>query len=189
ERQGLATGIGDDVAVLEDGRVVTQDTLVEGVHFRLDWMSWRGLGSKAPAGNLRDLPPGGAEPGALLLRLGPPAEAPVGQVLELYTGLAEPGVAVVGGDTTRADRTYLTVTAIGRSDRVPGRAGARPGDALVVTGPLGASAAGYYALRAGTRGAAADAHLRPPIRLAEGRGPAHGAHATPWLSERASSAR
>jgi thiamine-monophosphate kinase len=183
ERRGLATGIGDDVAVLQDGRVVTQDTLVEGVHFRLDWMSWRDLGYKAAAVNLSDLAAAGAEPEALLVSLGLPSKTPVEDVLELYTGLAEPGVDVVGGDTTRADRTYLTVTAIGRSDRVPGRAGARPGDTLVVTGPLGASAAGYYALRDGIRGPAADAHLRPPIRLAEGRELARVAHAMLDLSD------
>ncbi len=183
ERHGLATGIGDDVAVLPEGRVVTQDTLVEGVHFRLDWTSWRDLGYKAAAVNLSDLAAAGAEAEALLVSLGLPGETPVENVLELYAGIAEPGVDVVGGDTSRADRTFLTVTAIGRSERVPGRAGARPGDTLVVTGPLGASAAGYYALRAGIRAPAAAAHLRPPIRLAEGRELARVAHAMLDLSD------
>jgi thiamine-monophosphate kinase len=64
-------------------------------------------------------------------------------VLELYTGLNERGVAVRGGDTTRADLIVLAVTALGRSARVPGRAGARPGDLVVVTGPLGAAGAGF----------------------------------------------
>ena len=45
-------------------------------------------------------------------------------MLELYAGLNEPGIPVVGGDTTRADRLVLSVTALGRSERVPGRAGA-----------------------------------------------------------------
>ena len=64
-------------------------------------------------------------------------------MLELYEGIAEPGVPVVGGDTTRADGSCLSVTALGRSERVPGRAGARPGDLLVVTGPLGAAGAAF----------------------------------------------
>jgi thiamine-monophosphate kinase len=66
-------------------------------------------------------------------------------VLELYVGLNERGVAVRGGDTTRADRVVLSVTALGRADRVPGRAGARPGDLVVVTGPLGAAGAAFRA--------------------------------------------
>src|SRR5207253_2720232 len=54
ERRGLAHEIGDDAAQL-DGFVITQDALVEGVHFRLDWISWRDLGFRAAAVNLSDL--------------------------------------------------------------------------------------------------------------------------------------
>jgi thiamine-monophosphate kinase len=50
---------------------------------------------------------------------------------------------VRGGDTTRADRVLLSVTALGRADRIPGRAGAQPGDAVVLTGPLGAAGAAF----------------------------------------------
>ncbi len=48
-----------------------------------------------------------------------------------------------GGDTTRADRVVLSVTALGRSERVPGRAGAQPGDLVVVTGPLGGTGVAF----------------------------------------------
>jgi thiamine-monophosphate kinase len=187
ERLGLAARIGDDVAVLPEGRVVTQDTLVEDVHFRLDWTSWKDLGYKAVAVNLSDLAAAGAEPEALLVSLGLSPQTHVEDVLELYAGLNEPGVAVIGGDTTRAERVIVTVTAIGRSERVPGRAGAEPGDVLVVTGPLGGSAAGYYALRDGAAGQLADAHRRPPIRIAEGRQLARWAHAMLDLSDGLSS--
>ena len=93
--------------------------------------------------------------------------------MELYEGLAETGVPVIGGDTTAAEALVLSVTAIGRSDRVPGRAGAEPGDALVVTGPLGA---GGVAFREGR-------YVRPPLRLAEGRTLARTAHAMLDLSD------
>lgn len=177
ERRGLATGIENDAAELAGGLVVTQDALVEGVHFRLDWTSWRDLGYKAAAVNLSDLAASGAEPEALVVTLAAPPGALLSDIVELYEGLVEPGVPVRGGDTVAADRLSVGVTALGRSNRVPGRGGARPGDTLVVTGPLGASAAGLEALRAGIDHPLVESHLRPPIRLAEGRSLARHAHA------------
>lgn len=183
ERRRLAHRIDGDVAELPGLRVVTQDALLEGVHFRLEWTTWRDLGYKAAAVNLSDLAAAGAEPEALVVSLGLPGETRVEDVVALYEGIAETGVAVVGGDTSRAERVYLSVTALGRSDRVPGRAGARPGDVLVVTGPLGASAAGYLCLRDGVASPLVHAHLRPPLRLREGRALARQAHAMLDLSD------
>jgi thiamine-monophosphate kinase len=142
ERLGLAQGIEHDAAVV-DGVVATQDALVEGVHFRFDLLSWGELGARAAAVNISDLAASGADPLALLVAVGLPAETELDDVLELYAGLNERGVPVRGGDTTRADRVLLSVTALGRAERVPGRAGARPGDAIVVTGPLGAAGAAF----------------------------------------------
>jgi thiamine-monophosphate kinase len=158
EKRGLAKQIEHDAAQV-DGLVVTQDALVEGVHFRLDWISWRDLGWRAAAVNLSDLAACGAEPLGLVVTLGAPGTTDLDDVLELYEGMGETGIAVVGGDTTRADSTILSVTALGRSERVPGRAGARPGDLLVVTGPLGAAGAAFRAGR----------YIRPPLRLEEGK--------------------
>jgi len=147
--------------------VATQDALVEDVHFKLAWTTHRELGYKAAAVNLSDLAASGAEPLALLVTLGAPGETELEDVLELYAGLNEPGFPVVGGDTTRAERLYLSVTALGRSERVPGRAGARPGDQVLVTGSLGAAGAAFRRGR----------HARPPLRLDEGRRLASVAHA------------
>jgi thiamine-monophosphate kinase len=169
ERRGLARGIEHDAAELAGGVVVTQDALVEDVHFRLAWTSWRDLGYKAAAVNLSDLAASGADPEALIVSLGLPRETELADVVELYEGLGEPGVPIVGGDTTAAERVYLSVTAVGRSERVPGRAGARPGDLIVVTGPLGGSGAGFAALHDGRESPHVRAHLRPPLRLEEGR--------------------
>ncbi len=166
ERRGLVHGIENDTAQVA-GAVVTQDALVEGVHFRLDWITWRDLGFRAAAVNLSDLAAAGATPEGLIVTLGAPPETRVEDVLELYEGLAEAGVPVVGGDTTRAGSLVVSVTAVGRSVRVPGRGGARPGDLLVVTGPLGAAGAAFR------RGA----YVRPPLRLEEGRRLAAAAHA------------
>jgi thiamine-monophosphate kinase len=167
ERRGLARGIEHDAAQLEGGLVVTQDALVEGVHFHLAWTSHRELGYKAAAVNLSDLAASGATAEALLVTLGAPGETEFDDLIELYAGLNEPGVPVVGGDTTRAGQLYLSVTAVGRSERVPGRDGARPGDLAVVTGPLGAAGVAFREER----------HARPPLRLEEGRSLARVAHA------------
>jgi thiamine-monophosphate kinase len=185
ERRGLARGQDAEGAVLAGGVVVTQDTLVEGVHFRREWTSWRDLGYKAAAVNLSDLAALGAEPEALLVALALPADVEPDAVAELYEGLNEPGVPVAGGDTTHAGVLVLTVTAVGASERVPGRAGARPGDVLVVTGPLGGAAAGLYALREGLLGfdELVERHRRPPLRLEEGRRLARVAHAVIDLSD------
>jgi thiamine-monophosphate kinase len=185
ERRGLARGLDAEGAVLAGGVVVTQDALVEGVHFRREWTSWRDLGWKAAAVNLSDLAALGAEPEALLVSLALPVETELSAVVEFYEGLAEPGVPVTGGDTTRSDQLVLAVTAVGRSERVPGRAGAVPGDLLVVTGPLGGAAAGLHALREGLNGfeELVARHRRPPLRLEEGRRLARVAHAQIDLSD------
>ncbi len=167
ERRGLATGIENDAAQLGDGLVVTQDSLVEGVHFRLDWLSWRDLGFRAAAANVSDLSASGAEPEGLLVSFGAPSSVRLEDALELYAGIVEAGVPVIGGDTTRAELVVLSVTALGRSERVPGRGGAEAGDSLVVTGPLGAAGAAFRR----------SSFVRPPLRIAEGRRLGAVAHA------------
>ena len=155
ERRGLIVGVEHDAAVI-DGLVVTQDTLVEGVHFRFDLLDWQELGYRAAAVNISDLAASGAEPLALLVSFaGPDLDGAVA----LYEGLAEAGVPVRGGDTARAMEVVLTVTALGRSERVPGRAGARAGNVVVVTGPLGAAGVGFREGRL----------PRPPSRVDEGK--------------------
>ena len=167
ERRGLARRIENDAAEVGDGLVVTQDALVEGVHFRLDWSSWREVGYKAAAVNLSDLAASGAEPLGLVVTLALPVETELERVLELYEGIAEAGAEVIGGDTSSADKLVLSVTALGRSERVPGRGGAQPGNLLVLTGPLGAAGAAFREGRM----------ARPPLRLVEGKRLARHAHA------------
>ena len=158
ESRRLIEGTEHDAALLAGGLVVTQDALVEGVHFRLDWLSWRELGFRAAAVNISDLSACAARPEALLVTLALPGDVEVDDVVALYEGLVETGVPVRGGDTTRAGQVVVSVTAFGRSERVPGRAGARPGDRIVVTGPLGAAGAAFREGR----------YLRPPLRVEEG---------------------
>jgi thiamine-monophosphate kinase len=169
EARGLIVGVEHDAAQI-DGLVVTQDTLVEGVHFRFGLIGWHELGYRAAAVSLSDLAASGAEPLALVVSLAAPT---LDHAVEFYEGIAETGVPVRGGDTTRADAVTVTVTALGRADRVPGRAGARPGDLLVVSGALGAAGAAFRAGRL----------AQPPIRLDEGRRLAKVAHAMVDISD------
>jgi thiamine-monophosphate kinase len=173
ERRGLAQHIEHDAAQLDGGVVVTQDALVDGVHFRLDWLSWRDLGWRAAVVNLSDLAASGADPDGLIVTIALPGETDLADVIELYEGIAETGVPVIGGDTTASEQIVLSITAIGRSERVPGRAGARPGDQLIVTGPLGGAGAAFRE----------QAFVRPPLRLDEGRELAVHAHAMLDLSD------
>lgn len=165
ERRGLVHGIENDATRLDGGLVVTQDALVEDVHFRLDDISWRDLGFRAAAVNLSDLAASGARPTGLVVSLAAPPDTALEDVVELYEGIAETGVRVVGGDTTRAPQLVVSITALGYAERTPGRGGAQPGDLLVVTGPLGGRP------------------VRPPIRIEEGTRLARHAHAMLDLSD------
>lgn len=164
-------GPGDDAAVVAvpDGRVVaTTDLLVEGVHFRRDWSSGYDVGRKAAAANLADVMAMGATGTALLVGLSAPPDLPVDWALALADGLRDEaelvGAVVVGGDTTSGERIVVAVTALGDlADRAPvTRAGAQPGDVVVVAGRLGWSAAGLALLQAGEGdGELVEAHRRP----------------------------
>jgi thiamine-monophosphate kinase len=172
ERRGLIVGVEHDATVV-GGLVVTQDALVEGVHFLLDRLTWRELGFRAAAVNISDLAASGALPEGLLVTLALPGETELEDVVAFYEGIAEAGVVVRGGDTTAAPVACISVTALGRSERVPGRAGAQPGDVLVVTGPLGGAGAAFRDGR----------YVRPPLRVHEGRELARTAHAQMDVSD------
>ena len=169
-------GPGDDAAVVgtTNGRVVaTTDVLVEGVHFRRDWSSAYDVGRKAAAANLADVAAMGGTGTALLVGLAAPPELELQWALDLADGLRDEcalvGAAVVGGDTVAADQLVISVTALGTVDRWVTRAGARPGDLVVVAGRLGHSSAGLRLLRSGvTTGPLVEAHRRPEPPSAAG---------------------
>jgi thiamine-monophosphate kinase len=152
---GVEVGVGDDAAVLlpTPGRklVVTTDVLVEGRHFTAALSGPEDWGWKAVAVNVSDLAAMGAVARWLVLALTVPDAAEVGTLQRVYAGIGEAceafGVALVGGDVSAGPALSLAVTALGEAGQVVTRAGARPGDRLVVTGPLGAAAAGLALLQ------------------------------------------
>lgn len=172
-------GSGDDAAVTIPGGVTATsvDALVDGVHFRREWSTPAQIGAKALSVALSDLAAMGAEPGEAYVVLGIPTDLDEDGCLELLDGIArvaeETGTTPAGGDVTRAPALTLAVTVVGHArsmDNLVTRSGARPGDALVVTGELGGAAAGLLSLEADERRPELIARqLEPKPRLAEGR--------------------
>ncbi|HEX3551027.1 MAG TPA: thiamine-phosphate kinase [Candidatus Elarobacter sp.] len=184
--QRLTLGIGDDAAAWQPSRsnrsVITTDALVEGVHFRRDLMSASDAGARALASNLSDIAAMGARPVLATIALGFPADTDPAWLLDAYEGVAAQArrakCAVAGGDLTRAPAIVFAITVVGevRPSNLKTRDGARPGDVVAVTGPLGASRAGLriaedrpdLADRADLADALA-AYRTPEPRLREGR--------------------
>lgn len=168
--------IGDDAAVVAIGSgrvVIAADALVAGTHADLGLTTLADLGWKALAVNASDLAAMGCRPSRAVVTVsGPDPRA----VDDLYEGLAAAAVAfgcpIVGGDLTSAGVLVISVTVVGDGEVDPrpvARGGARPGDEIWVSGPLGAASAGLRALRVGN--AAPDlarAHARPTPRIEEG---------------------
>ncbi len=145
--------IGDDCAYLEDFDIfITQDTLVEDVHFSKYTISPYLLGRKAVSVNLSDLAAALALPKYISVSISLPKETNGGFVEELYRGIndvcTEYSVKVTGGDITGSDKVVISITAIGKRNCffLSSRKYAKKDDVIVVTGESGTSAAGLYAL-------------------------------------------
>lgn len=195
----VLVGPGDDAAVLEPARnerlVVTTDAVVEGVHFSRTHSTPADIGHRVLAVNLSDLAAMAATPRWALLSMVLPGALPVADAEGLVDGLASLarryGVSVAGGNITRTDGPLVVdVTAGGEAAprRWLTRGGGRPGDALYVSGTLGAAAAGLEMLRTGTAGpdpVCIERHVRPEprVRLGVAMGRARAARAAIDLSD------
>lgn len=156
----IAVDSGDDAAVLRFGReriLFKVDSVLEGVHFRRrDPLEW--VGHKALARPLSDIAAMGGVPVAALAALMMPRSMPMARAKQIYRGMERLGVPIVGGDiSTHPGRLAISVSVLGdmRGARPVLRSGARPGDVLLVTSPLGGSNRGK--------------HLKFEPRLEEGR--------------------
>lgn len=176
--------IGDDCAVVlsKPYCVTSVDSIVDGIHFRLDndRVSVADVGHKALAVALSDLAAMAAEPGEAYISLGIPGDLSESDVLSLAASIEalakETGVTVAGGDLVRSPTLFCSVTVVGWSDdaeQLIGRGGAEAGDGVFVSGPLGGAAAGL-ALLEGAAGSGLDrklgealisAQLRPQPRF------------------------
>lgn len=155
---GDAAGpIGDDTAYLPEHTgtvVVSTDTSMEGTHFKLAWLSLEEIGWRAAAAALSDLAAAGAEPLGILAAISVPSEGAPEKVIALMKGVGDCAQSVetkvLGGDLTTAPVWSATVTVLGSAARPLSRRGARPGDALWVTGSLGGSRAALIPWLSGT---------------------------------------
>ena len=187
----LCLSIGDDAAAWDapaGGRVLTTDTMVEGVHFSLDRIDWADLGWKSLSVNLSDVAAMGCAPVYSVITLGLRGDLPVDGLVEMYRGMLEAcdrwGGSIVGGDVVRSPVFFVSVAMVGatafpeggtpRKKPILRRSAAAPGDKIAVTGSLGCSGGGLRMLQgelsfdAQTSAHLANAHNRPVPRVPEG---------------------
>lgn len=167
-------GAGDDAAVTVPGgaTATSVDAVVEGVHFKREQAGLGQIGHKALATALSDLAAMGAEPGEAYVVLGVPPDLDENGCLELLDGIVDlaraTGTSLAGGDVTRAGELTIAITVVGHAqtaEQLIARAGARPGDALVLTGELGGAAAGLHLLERPDLGSASTAEEVESLRI------------------------
>ncbi|UGU18311.1 thiamine-phosphate kinase [Sinomicrobium kalidii] len=155
-RKSTVKGVGDDAAILDFKNkkvVVSNDLLVEGVHFDLAYMPLKHLGYKAVMVNLSDIYAMNATATQITVSIAVSNRFPLEALEELYAGIALAcklyNVDMVGGDTTSSGKGLLiSITALGEADEedLVYRNGAKPNDLLVVTGDIGGAYMGLQVL-------------------------------------------
>ncbi len=171
----VVVGIGDDTAVLEipiskfqipnkskiqiskiQNRylLITTDTLIENIHFKLKTTSFFDLGSKALAINISDIVAMGGYPTYALVTIGANKNLSVSRIEELYRGVRKLAkkykIEVIGGDTVQSPKELVvSITLLGEVEKncLLTRSKAKVGDAILVTGDFGGPAAAKFDIR------------------------------------------
>ena len=144
--------IGDDCAYLKDlGITVSQDSLVENIHFKKEYISPYQLGYKSVMVNLSDIASSGAKPKYLTIALSLPSNTDKNFIEQFYKGAKDAcsqDVEIVGGDITGADKIFISICAIGTTQNrnISSRKNAQIGQKVIISGKSGSSAAGLKLL-------------------------------------------
>lgn len=162
--------IGDDCAYLKDlGIVVSQDNLVEDIHFSMKFTNAYKLGYKSAMVNISDIAASGAEPKYLTIGLSLPPNIENEFVENFYKGIkaASDKITIVGGDITGSDKIFISITAIGlvKDRRISSRKNAKVGYKVIVSGKHGSSGAGLKDLFEGKQNKFTDTHLMPKAQV------------------------
>lgn len=164
--------IGDDCAYLKDlGIVITQDNLVEDVHFSLKYSTPYQLGYKSAMVNISDIAASGGCGKYITVGLSLPKNISEDFVEEFYKGLknALGEVEIIGGDITGSDKIMISICAIGTTEgrKISSRANAKEGQVVVISGDHGSSAGGLKLLMQGlsTPKELINAHLYPKAQV------------------------
>ena len=179
DHDSLVAGVGDDAAVIRTSPepapylLVTTDILVEDRHFTSKWAKPEQIGIKAAECNISDIAAMGGRPTWMFISLVLTKQTEVAWAEKLYAGISSScrrhGVIVAGGDTTQGPVSTINITLLGAvsQDNLCLRSQARPGDHLMVTGTLGASAAALSLKRRGHTPShyLFEKHLSPCCRL------------------------
>lgn len=143
--------IGDDCAYLKDlGITISQDSLVEGIHFDLKFITAYQLGYKSAMVNISDICASGAEPVYMTISLSLPNYVDENFVKNFYDGVKDAcqNVEIVGGDLTGSDKVFISITAIGKTEnrKISSRSNAKDDYKVIVSGEHGNSAYGLKLL-------------------------------------------
>ena len=162
--------IGDDCAYLKDlGIVVSQDNLVEDVHFSMEFTDAYKLGYKSAMVNISDIAASGAEPKYLTVGLSLPDKINTDFVRDFYKGIkdASDDIEIIGGDITGSDRIFISITIIGTTEgrKISSRKNAKEGYKIIVSGNHGSSAAGLKELSTGQKSKFTQQHLMPNAQV------------------------
>ena len=147
--------IGDDCAYLEDlGIVISQDSLVEDIHFKFAYTDAYKLGYKAAMVNISDICASGAEPEYMTVALSLPPDKDGEFIQKFYDGVkaAAPDIKIAGGDITGSyEKVYISIAIIGKTAgrTISSRSHAAPGQLVIVSGEHGNSAEGLKRLLSG----------------------------------------